>query len=219
MRGIRNVFLALFSLALSLSFCSQALAEQYVVTARIAPIFSDLKQTKPAPKEGWKVIPEDMELDALVVYGDVVEGKAAAQKKGWVRLADPEEGPLGYIQTSALTPFPPYKPMEARSYQVLKDKVVPHLLPGKRPLSDYDAFSLPYGTVVTASGKAQAEGKTWLLCFFSSDYMAAETEGAAGSERRCGGDVFRPARRAGGLPEPGAAAADRRAWRDRGRSA
>lgn len=155
---------------------------QYIVTARITPLFEDVKTAKPAPQGGWKTIPEDMEPLGVVVYGDLLEGRPAS-KKGWVTLSGPEGEALGIAEAAALTPMPEYEPVDARSYQVLKDGTVPFLLPGERPVSDFHAFSLPRGAVVVAEGRARdAKGNAWLLCFFGTDYF----EGGTGSDRRCG---------------------------------
>ncbi|NLL37201.1 MAG: DUF3160 domain-containing protein [Fretibacterium sp.] len=169
---------------LCLALCGPAQAAPYVTTARIVPVFESLDQARSAPtNENWETFLKEMEL-ASVVYGDMLEASPSSEK-GWLILTDTEGNELGWVHESALTPFPDYDPMEARSYQVMEEKVVPFLLPGKKPLSDFDSFSLPYGTVVSAIGKAQAEGKTWLLCVFGTDFFSFE-DGGTGSDKRCG---------------------------------
>lgn len=160
--------------------------KQYVVTALLAPVFENLKTAKPAPKGGWKNIPADMEVAAMLAYGDLVEGRPAS-KKGWLALTGPE-GELGVAEASALTSMPQYEAVDAKSFQVLED-VVPHLLPGKRPVSEFHDFSLPRGAVVTVEGRAKdASGAAWLLCTFGTDYLSGQDEhaGIAGSDRRAG---------------------------------
>ena len=143
-------------------------AKRYVVTARITPLFETVKAVKAAPGGGWKDIPYDEGIQGVLVYGDLVEGKPSS-RKGWLSLSGPE-GELGFVEAAALTPMPQYEPVDAKSYQVMKDGTVPFLLPGQRPVSDFHSFSLPRGAVVTAEGRAKdAEGTSWLLCIFGTD--------------------------------------------------
>ncbi len=161
---------------------AEAKARKYVVLDRITPVYEDIESVKNPPKGGWKILPDGM---WGIVYGDVVDCEPAG-KKGWLELRS-EEGPLGFVHESAMTPFPVHESMKPQSFQIVKDKVMPYLLPGSKPMSDYDKFSLPYGTVVTVEGSAKVKDKTWLLCFFGSDYDAELEEGCgAGSERRSG---------------------------------
>ncbi|MCR5347269.1 MAG: DUF3160 domain-containing protein [Fretibacterium sp.] len=172
---------------LLLALCGTAAAAQkYVVTGRLAPIFEDFSKTKAAPEGGWVVIPEEMECSALA-YGDVVEG-APAKRKGWLSLEG--EGVNGLVELALLTPMPKYKALEARPFQVLTEGLIPHLLPGKCPVSDYSKFTLPRGAVVMAEGRAEADGASWILCVFSTNFSSDERpEGVdadfAGSDRRC----------------------------------
>lgn len=172
-------------LCAALSFCElPAWAKggtQYVVTARITPLFETVKDVRAAPGGGWKDIPYDEGIQGVLVYGDLVEGKPSS-RKGWLSLSGPE-GELGFVEAAALTPMPKYEPVDARPYQVMKDGTVPFLLPGQRPVSDFHSFSLPRGAVVTAEGRAKdAEGTSWLLCIFGTDY----SDGGSGSDRRGG---------------------------------
>ena len=117
----------------------------------------------------------------MLVYGDLVEGKPSSKKR-WLSLSGPE-GELGFVEAAALTPMPKYEPVDAKPYQVMKDGTVPFLLPGQRPVSEFHSFSLPRGAVVTAEGRAKdAEGTSWLLCIFGTDY----SDGGSGSDRRGG---------------------------------
>ncbi len=163
---------------------------RYVVTDCIAPVFETLKQAKNAPKGGWKTIPEDLDYSSAVVYGDTAEG-VPSSKKGWVLLKNGDDD-LGFIQEGALTPFPVYDSMEPAPFQVVKETVIPCVLPGKKPVSGFSKFSLPYGAVVTVEGstkiKEKDKEKTWLLCFFGSDYDASvkDADYTTGSDRRAG---------------------------------
>ena len=172
-------------LCAALSFCDcPAWAQggtQYVVTARITPLFETVKDVKAAPGGQWKDIPYNEGILGVLVYGDLVEGKPSS-KKGWLSLSGPE-GELGLVEAAALTPMPKYEPVDAKPYQVMKDGTVPFLLPGQRPVSEFHSFSLPRGAVVTAEGRAKdAEGTSWLLCIFGTDY----SDGGSGSDRRGG---------------------------------
>lgn len=190
-----KVFLSFFGLLsfciVSLLFSSAADAaealKQYVVLDRIAPVFESLSETKNPPKGGWKVLSNEACMADVVVYGDVVGG-VPASKKGWILLKSDGKN-LGYIQESALTLFPAYNKRNASPFQVIKDKVVPCLLPDKHPLSSYDKFSLPYGAVVTVSGQTSVNGRTWFLCFFGTDF-SGDTIGddisLTGSDKRSG---------------------------------
>ena len=172
-------------LCAALSFCDcPAWAQggtQYVVTARIMPLFETVKDVKAAPGGKWKDIPYNEGILGVLVYGDLVEGKPSF-KKGWLSLSGPE-GELGLVEAAALTPMPKYEPVDAKPYQVMKDGTVPFLLPGQRPVSEFHSFSLPRGAVVTAEGRAKdAEGTSWLLCIFGTNY----SDGGSGSDRRGG---------------------------------
>ena len=183
-----RVFLSLFLVCLLFSAQAHAAAtKQYVVVDKIAPVFESLSKAKNPPKGGWKILDCNMEIEMPVVYGDVLEG-VPASKKGWILLKS-EGRDLGYVQESALVPFPEHKSRKGSPFQVVKDKVVPHILPNKYPLSTFDKFSLPYGAVVTVSGETTIGGKRWLLCFFGSDYFAeSPVDGACvmGSDKRSG---------------------------------
>ena len=158
-------------------------AELYVVTGRLAPVFGKAGSAKNAPKGGWKKI--DFEPPAVLAYGDTVSATPAKGKKGWLSAVDEEGNILGLVEASLLTPMPEYEKFEARPFQVKKDGAVPRLLPGKLPVSDYSKFSLPRGTVVNAEGRAEANGASWLLCSFGTDYAVEDDDAeAAGSDRR-----------------------------------
>ena len=174
----------LLLLALSGVACA---APRYVVTGRLAPIFEDAGSVKAAPKGGWVTVGEDVACSGMLAYGDAVEGTPAKDKKGWLSLAG--EGLTGFAELALLTPMPEYKAFEARPFQVLKDGLVPYLLPGEKPVSEYSKFTLPRGAVVTAEGKAEANGASWILCVFGTDYSSDEVpEGVdgefAGSDNR-----------------------------------
>ena len=176
--------LALCGVACAVAGEPAARAPRYVVTGRLAPIFEDVKDAKAAPKGGW--VTADTNTGALA-YGDVIEGTPAKDKKGWLSL---EGETTGFVELALLTPMPEHEAFEARPFQVLKDGLVPHLLPGKMPVSEYSKFALPRGSVVTAAGKAKADGASWILCIFGTDYFSDEgPEGVerefAGSDNRC----------------------------------
>ncbi|MBQ9564786.1 MAG: DUF3160 domain-containing protein [Synergistaceae bacterium] len=172
----------LFALACAVALlCASAAgaAQKYIVTGRLVPIFENTRGAKTAPKGGWVKVSAE---DSALAYGDVVEGTPAKDKK-WLSLAGEM---TGYVELALLTPMPKYTAFEARPFQVLKDGVVPHLLPGKLPTSEYSKFALPRGAVVTAEGKAEANGASWVLCAFGTDYAGVEDDAeAAGSDRRC----------------------------------
>ena len=72
-------------LCAALSFCElPAWAKggtQYVVTARITPLFETVKDVRVAPGGGWKDIPYDEGIQGVLVYGDLVEGKPSSRKR------------------------------------------------------------------------------------------------------------------------------------------
>ncbi|MCR4819176.1 MAG: DUF3160 domain-containing protein [Fretibacterium sp.] len=174
---------------LLLALCGAAFAApRYVVTGRLAPIFEEVRAAKAAPSGGWVTVGEDVPCSGMLAYGDAVEGTPAKGRKGWLSLAG--ENLTGFVELSLLTPMPEHEAFEARPFQVLKDGLVPHILPGKMPVSEYSKFTLPRGSVVTAEGRAEANGASWILCFFGTDYSSSERpEGVdgefAGSDNRC----------------------------------
>ena len=117
-------------------------AQKYIVTGRLAPIFEDAKSAKPAPKGGWMMY-ED-EVAGMLAYGDVIEGSPAKNKKGWLSRTGENKG---FVEMSLLSPMPKFEAFKARPFQVLNGGIVPCLLPGERPVSEYSKFTLPRGGV------------------------------------------------------------------------
>lgn len=171
---MKRFFLLLLFL-LMLSFSAEA-ASRYVVTNQLAPVFEDLDDAKKAPKGGWKIIDDEIlpgsSYSAMLAYGDVVQGSV---KNDWLFLND--ENFEGFVELSALTPLPQYEAFKARSFQVLKNNLIPYLLPGKLPISNYSKFTLPRGAVVMGEGRAKnSDGKSWILCSFSTDSSSTELD-------------------------------------------
>ena len=198
-------FAALLACLMVALLAAPALAERYVVVGRLAPIFEEAGKVQPAPQGGWQIVnEEEVEVTGMLAYGDVVDGAPAKERAGWVSLTmgpDDEEA-LGFVELALLAPMPDHEAFKARPWQVERDGLVPHLLPGSRPTSEYSSFVLPRGIVVTGEGQTKdAAGKSWILCSFTTGYFhdrdgnGPETEGedvdeggygivVAGSDRR-----------------------------------
>lgn len=155
------------------SYAADAKAKLCVVVVKLASVV-EKPGSSAAPKMG-------LSGSSAAVYGDLLEVLPSSDKDMLkVKFVGGRE--LGFIDKSSAAYFPAYEAFAPRPFQVIKDKTVPYLLPGERPLSEYDNFSLPYGAVITVEGQAEAKGQKWLLCYFQTKH----SRDTVGSDKRCG---------------------------------
>ena len=147
--------------------------QRYIVTAKLVPVLKNAEYVPPieAPEEGWLLLEEEFNqrIALVLAYGDTIDGKLSQERDGFLKVGS-GNSVFGFVELSALSPMPEYEAFAAPLSFQLEKNIVPCLLPGKYPISDYSDFVLPRGVVVMAEGSiSDKNGREWLLCSFETD--------------------------------------------------
>lgn len=153
-----------------LAYSSADAAQRYIATSPMVPMFRNIDSARRSPDGSWAQLTEDTGLrtEGVLAYGDVVEGDERPYG-GWLSVTMPN-GARRVVEHAMLTPMPEYETIPPSSFQVMAESVVPCLLPGSLPLSEFSDFLIPRGAVVAAEGRANDDsGSSWLLCSFPTE--------------------------------------------------
>ena len=158
--------------------------KRYIVTDQLTLVLKegqDYSEVLDRPDGGWLMIQDNILYDIdsstkkALAYGDVIEGYPFHDEySGKLIKIVKDKAVIGIANLSAFRPMPDYEPFSyVRPYQ-LEEELIPYLLPGKYPVSNYSHFVLPRGTVIMAEGRTKDEkGDTWILCsFITKDFSS-----------------------------------------------
>lgn len=178
---MRKSLFMLCTVILLLACPSAWAAQEYLMTGYIVPIYESPKAGTLAPKDGWRTIPEEDEnVLAVAVYGNRLEGSEVKGAAKWLEVFA-EGGSLGFAEKRFFIPFPEHSAFdEPRPFWIAADGVIPTLLPGETPLTEYDPFTLPLGVTIPVEGSVEKGGETWLLCRFEGNLFDGGSDGFGG---------------------------------------
>ena len=159
--------------------------KRYIVTDQLTLVLKDdqdYSKVLDRPYGGWLLIPytttdidDSIPTKYILAYGDVIEGYPFHDEySGKLIRIVKDKATIGIANLSAFRPMPNYESFSpVRPYQLEKE-LIPYLLPGKYPVSNYSHFVLPRGTVIMAEGRTKDEkGDFWILCsFMTKDFSS-----------------------------------------------
>lgn len=167
----------------ALAFLSaSALAGEYLVVSKIAPILSEPGMKYEGDEESVRA---GDNVEGVVVYGNIVTAEPAGGEfaKDWLRIIDEGGEQLGFTLRKDLHEIPTFEKMQPEKYWVRNDDTQLFILPGSEPISkQYGGITLLRGMAVTALGSLKKDGGEWILLTFGS-YDVVSVGGAfEGSE-------------------------------------